>query len=84
MGRGTSRFERILPRRTGFVMLDRLLARLHRRKTELLGVLERPEIPLHSDVPENDIRSCMTTKRKISGGTISEAGRNAWACSNSR
>ena len=26
--------------------------------------------------PENDIRACVT-KRKISGGTMSEAGRNA-------
>src|SRR4051794_36879432 len=41
-----ARFDRIFTRRTGFVMLDRLLARLHRRKAELLRVLERPEIPL--------------------------------------
>src|SRR3712207_2380603 len=57
-------------------MLDRLLARLHRRKAELLRVLERPEIPLHTNASENDIRACVT-KRKISGGTMSEAGRNA-------
>src|SRR3954470_19534716 len=36
-----ARFARIFTRRTGFVMLDRLLARLHRRKAELLRVLER-------------------------------------------
>jgi hypothetical protein len=71
-----ARFDRIFTRRTGFVMLDRLLARLHRRKTELLRVLERPEIPLHTNASENDIRACVT-KRKISGGTMSEAGRNA-------
>jgi hypothetical protein len=28
------------------LLLDRLLARLHRRKAELLRVLQRPEIPL--------------------------------------
>src|SRR3954465_15347643 len=33
-----ARFARIFTRRTGFVMLDRLLARLHRRKAELLRV----------------------------------------------
>src|SRR3954454_6873648 len=71
-----ARFARIFTRRTGFVMLDRLLARLHRRKAELLRVLERPEIPLHTNASENDIRACVT-KRKISGGTMSEAGRNA-------
>jgi hypothetical protein len=71
-----TRFDRIFRRRTGFVLLDRLLARLHRRKSELLRVLDRPEIPLHTNGSENDIRACVT-KRKISGGTVSEAGREA-------
>src|SRR4051812_9502028 len=71
-----ARFDRIFTRRTGFVMLDRLLARLHQRKAELLRVLERPEIPLHTNASENDIRACVT-KRKISGGTMSGAGRDA-------
>ena len=70
------RFDRIFTRRTGYVVLDRLLARLHRRKAELLRVLERPEIPLHTNASENDIRACVT-QRKISGGTISEDGRTA-------
>ena len=59
----------------GFV-LDRLLARLHARKAELLLVLDRPEIPLHTNGSENDIR-CHVTKRRVSGGTWSEAGRDA-------
>ena len=71
-----ARFDRIFTRRTGCVMLDRLLARLHRRKAELLRVLERPEIPLHTNASENDIRACVT-KRKVSGGTMSEDGRTA-------
>ena len=70
-----ARFERIFRRRTGFVTLDRLLARLHARKADLLRVLDRPEIPLHTNGSENDIRACVT-KRKISGGTQSEAGRD--------
>src|SRR5918995_318471 len=39
------RFDRIFGRRTGFVVLDRLLARLHANKPDLLPVLDRPEIP---------------------------------------
>jgi hypothetical protein len=62
-----ARFVRIFRRRTGFVVLDRLLARLLGRKAELLRVLERPEIPLHTNGSENDIRACVI-KRKISGG----------------
>jgi hypothetical protein len=71
-----SRFDRIFTRRTDYVVLDRLLARLHRRKAELLRVLERPEIPLHTNASENDIRACVT-RRKVSGGTMSAAGRTA-------
>jgi uncharacterized small protein (DUF1192 family) len=70
-----ARFDRIFRRRTGFVALDRLLARLHANKTELLMVLERPEIPLHTNGSENDIR-CQVTRRKVSGGTRSDAGRD--------
>jgi hypothetical protein len=71
-----ARFDRIFRRRTGFVALDRLLARLHGRKEELLLVLDRPEIPLHTNGSENDLRGHVI-KRKISGGTHSEAGRMA-------
>ncbi|MFN0191104.1 MAG: transposase [Aestuariivirga sp.] len=70
------RFERIFKRKTRYTMLDRLLRRLLRRKDELLRVLERPEIPLNTNASENDIRT-FVTKRKISGGTISDRGRDA-------
>ena len=53
-----------------------MLARLARRKNELLRVLERPEIPLHTNASENDLRAWVI-KRKISGGTMSADGRVA-------
>jgi hypothetical protein len=70
-----ARFDRIFRRRTGFVTLDRLLKRLHANKAKLLMVLERPEIPLHTNGSENDIR-CQVTRRKVSAGTRSDAGRD--------
>jgi hypothetical protein len=70
-----ARFDRILGRRTGFAMLDCLLQRLHANKTELLRVLERPEIPLHTNGSENDLHA-QVTRRKISGGTRSDAGQD--------
>jgi Transposase IS66 family len=70
-----ARFDRIFTRKTGFVTLDRLLARLHTNKRELLMVLDRPEIPLHTNGSENDVR-CQVTKRKVSGGTRSDTGRD--------
>ena len=52
-----------------------LLARLHANKAELLMVLDRPEIPLHTNGSENVIRAFIT-KRKVSGGTRSDEGRD--------
>ena len=71
-----ARFNRIFKRRTGYATLDRLLKRLFQRKDELLRVLDRPEIPLNTNASENDIRA-FVTKRKISGGTVSDKGRDA-------
>ena len=67
--------SRIFSTTTGFATLDRLLARLHAQKKDLLAVLVRPEIPLHTNSSENDIR-CQVTRRKISAGTRSDPGRD--------
>jgi len=68
------RFDALFTTRTGYVTLDRLLRRLHANKDELLAVLDRPEIPLHTNGSENDIR-CQVIRRKISAGTRSDTGR---------
>jgi hypothetical protein len=47
--------------------------RLHANKPELLIVLDRPEIPLHTNGSEKDVRRHVT-RRKVSGGTRSDAG----------
>jgi hypothetical protein len=69
------RFDRIFAHRTGFATLDRLLGRLQANKAELLRVLDRPEIPLHTNGSENDIRA-QVIRRKISAGTRSDIGRD--------
>ena len=45
-------------------------------KDELMRVLDSPQIPLHNNAAETDIREYVT-KRKISGGTRHENGRRA-------
>ena len=45
-------------------------------KDELLLVLDRPDIPLHTNGSENAVRS-FVTKRRISGETRSAAGKQA-------
>src|SRR5271154_4860090 len=71
----SARFDRIFGHKTGFASLDRLLGRQRANRNELLIVLERPDVPLNTNGSENDIR-CQVTKREISGGTRSDAGRD--------
>jgi hypothetical protein len=69
-----AKFDQIFTMKTSSATLNQALKRLHKNKSELLMVLERPEIPLHNNGAENAIREYVK-KRKISGSTRSEAGR---------
>lgn len=60
--------------KTCFVGLNLALKRLHANKDELLLVLERPEIDLHNNLSEGDIREYVT-RRKRNGSTRSDEGR---------
>jgi hypothetical protein len=71
-----TRFDSIFSQKTCFQSLNLALRRLHENKAQLLLVLERPEIPLHNNLSENDIRDYVT-KRKISATTRSDAGRDS-------
>jgi len=68
------RFEEIFTTKTCFASLNLALGRLHRKKSELLLVLDRPYIALHNNLSERDIREYVK-KRKISGSTRSDLGR---------
>jgi len=68
------RFDVIFGQKTGYASLDNALKRIHQNKSELLLVLDRPDIPLHNNLSERDIREYVK-RRKISGSTRSENGR---------
>jgi len=68
------KFDEIFTRKTDYQMLNLALSRLYGNKAELLLVLERPEIPLHNNLSENDIREYVK-RRKVSGSTRSDLGR---------
>jgi hypothetical protein len=69
-----ARFDAIFTQRTTFATLNQTLKRLHAHKGELLLVLERPDIPLHTNGSEGDIRGFVKW-RKISGTTRSDLGQ---------
>jgi hypothetical protein len=56
--------------------LNSVLSHIRKHKAELLRVLDCPQLPLHNNAAETDIREYVT-RRKISGGTRSDAGRRA-------
>ena len=60
--------------KTSYATLNQTLKRINSNKPELLLVLERPDIPLHTNGSETDIRDYVK-KRKIRGGTRSDQGR---------
>ena len=70
----TARFDEIFTEKTCFTTLNLALKRLHENKDELLVALERPYIPLHNNLSENDIREYVM-RRKRSGSTRSDEGR---------
>jgi hypothetical protein len=70
------RFDHIFTQITGYQKLDEALKRIHANRSELLLVLDRPEIPLHNNESERDLREYVI-RRKISSGTRSAPGREA-------
>jgi hypothetical protein len=69
-------FDEIFTTKTHSASLNSVLKRICNNKSELLLVLGHPEIPLHNNLSENGIREYVK-RRKISGGTRSEAGRRS-------
>jgi hypothetical protein len=67
-------FDQIFDTRTCYQSLNLALKRIRNHKSELLLVLDRPDIPLHNNTSETDIREYVK-KRKISGSTRSETCR---------
>ena len=70
----TARFEALCTQRTDYPSINNVLNDMREHQADLLRVLERPEVPLHNNASESDIRDYVK-KRKISGSTRSDDGR---------
>jgi len=69
-------FDQVFSTRTSSSALNDLIDRTRANKEKLLRVLDYPDIPLHNNDSERDIREYVK-RRKISGSTRSAAGRKA-------
>ena len=72
----SKRFDNIFGKKYKSTAINELLAHTRSRKEGLLLVLKYPFIPLHNNDSERDIREYVK-KRKISGSTRSNDGRQA-------
>lgn len=71
------KFDRLFSIRTGYDMLDERIELTRSKRSQLLAVLEYPEIPLHNNLSENGLRE-IVVKRKVSCGTKTNDGTAAW------
>lgn len=69
-------FDALTQTQTGSTALQKALGGLMVIKEELLRVLDDPTLPLHNNLSESQIREHVK-RRKISGGTRSDAGRQS-------
>ncbi len=70
----TARFEALCSQQTVYPSINQVLKDMREHQADLLRVLDRPEVPLHNNASESDIRDYVK-KRKISGSTRSDDGR---------
>jgi Transposase IS66 family len=70
----TARFEALCSQPTVYPSINQVLKDMREHQADLLRVLDRPEVPLHNNASESDIRDYVK-KRKISGSTRSDDGR---------
>lgn len=69
-------FDEIFQQQTSSETLNHQLQKSFKKKDALLGVLTRPDSPLHNNSSESDARKAKT-KFKVSGGTRSDCGQVA-------
>jgi regulator of replication initiation timing len=72
-----SGFDELFSTRTGYVGLDRRIEMTQDKKKALLAVLRHPEIPLHNNPAEIEVRR-RVRKRDVSFGPRTEDGKRAW------
>jgi hypothetical protein len=72
----SDKFDSIFTQTTGYEELDERLRLTSAKKESLLLVLKYPFLPLHNNESETSARE-IVTKRKISGGVRTEAGKKA-------
>jgi len=72
-----SDFQALFTRQTGYLALDERIALTLAKHRHLLAALDHPQVPLHTNQIERDLRTWVR-RRKISSGARTLAGAQAW------
>ena len=72
-----SDFDSLFSQTTGYLQLDKCIARTKAKKDKLLLALDFPDIPLHNNAAELGARQ-RVRKRKLSFGPRTQDGLQAW------
>jgi hypothetical protein len=70
-------FDELFSEKTGYYWLDKRIAMTAAKKEGLLMVLKHPEIPLHNNPIEIEVRR-RARKRDVSFGPRTQDGKDAW------
>jgi hypothetical protein len=70
-------FDELFSEKTGYYWLDKRIAMTQAKKESLLMVLKHPEIPLHNNPAEIEVRR-RARKRDVSFGPRTQDGKRAW------
>lgn len=70
-------FDALFSEKTDYYWLDKCIAKTQAKKERLLMVLKHPEIPLHNNPAEIEVRR-RARKRDVSFGPRTEDGKRAW------
>jgi len=70
-------FDELFSEKTGYYWLDKRIAMTAAKKEGLLMVLKHPEIPLHNNPIEIEVRR-RARKRDVSFGPRTQDGKHAW------
>ena len=70
-------FDALFSEKTDYYWLDKCIAKTQAKKERLLMVLKHPEIPLHNNPAEIEVRR-RARKRDVSFGPRTQDGKRAW------
>ena len=70
-------FDKLFSEKTDYFWLDKRIAKTQAKKASLLMVLKHPEIPLHNNPAEIEVRR-RARKRDVSFGPRTQDGKRAW------